>query len=54
MNWRRQADVPESFVGAGDKGGAKSFMGAESEDSVISFRPSQSYFLLREPRGAFV
>lgn len=49
------ADIPESFVGAGDKGGAESFMGVESEHSIaISFGTSQSDFLFREPMAGFI
>lgn len=48
-------EIPESFVGAGDKGGAESFMGADSEDSIpISFCASQSDFLFREPMAGFI
>lgn len=49
------ADIPESFVGAGDKGGAESFTGVESEHSVaISLGASQSDFLFREPMAGFI
>lgn len=47
--------VPESFVGAGDRGGTDSFMAAESEHSVdISLGASQSDFLFREPMVGFI
>lgn len=39
--------LPESFVGAGDRGGAESF--TQSGDSV----PSKSDFLFREPTTGF-
>ena len=42
-------------MGAGDKGGAESFTGAGSNDSIaISFGTSQSDFLLREPMAGFI
>lgn len=48
-------DVPESFVGAGERGGIESFMAAESEHSVdISFGASQSDFLFSEPMVGFI
>lgn len=52
---RSEVDKPESLVGAGDKGGAASFMEAESDVSVtISFGGSQSDFLFNEPMTGFV
>lgn len=46
--------IPESLVGAGDKGGAESLMGVDSEESiVISFGASLSDFLFREPMAGF-
>lgn len=50
-----KVDIPESFVGAGDNGGAESFIGVQSEDSAaISFDASQSDFLFSEPMAGFV
>lgn len=40
-------------MGAGDKGGAQSFMGAES-GSAGSFAASHSDFLFKEPTTGFV
>lgn len=52
---RWHTDIPESFVGAGDRGGAESFNCADSEDSLaISFGVSQSDFLFREPMAGFI
>lgn len=45
-------DIPESLVGAGDKGGAESLMSEDSEES-ISFGASLSDFLFREPMAGF-
>lgn len=47
-------DKPDSFVGAGDKVGAESSMGADSDDSdAISFAGSPSDFLFSEPTAGF-
>ena len=55
LNWRWKPDIPESFVGAGDNGGAASFMGGELKDSVaMSFDASQSDFLFKEPIAGFI
>lgn len=40
-------------MGAGDKGGAQSFMGGGSA-SAVSFAASQSDFLFKEPTIGFV
>lgn len=48
-------DKADSFVGAGDKGGAESSIGADSDDSVaISFAGSPSDFLFKEPIAGFI
>lgn len=47
--------LPESFAGAGDNGGAESFIDADSEDSFnISIGASLSNFLFRDPMAGFV
>lgn len=55
LDLRWKTNIPDSFVGAGDKGGAESFMGAESEDSLASsLGASQSDFRFSEPIAGFI
>lgn len=55
MSQWQKIDKPDSFVGAGDKGGAESSIGAGSDDSVaISFAGSLSDFLFKEPIAGFI